>query len=706
MTTTYYPKSPVLSNKKLTSLTPSYRFKTLLAILAIVLFFILYAALVASLGYLLYYAVTYEMGMINKLTILMKAGAIAGAAMLFVFTLKFIFKLKNHKPSNRITLVKEEHPELWGFVNQVCKETGAPKPKSIYVDPDVNAYVSYTNMWLSLFLPVRKELTIGMGLVDCLNLSEFKAVISHEFGHFAQRSMKIGSYIISANTIIHDIIFARDKWDDLLDQWRASDIRLSAAAWVITPIIWIIRQILILFYQFLNIMYSSLSREMEFNADKVAVSTSGSDAIISALWKLNGGVTHWNSTLNHAHLASQKKNFVRNLYLHNGMALKRKDKEQLKLLTNLPEDPRGGKLYFSDSEVSKVSMYASHPPNDKRQNNAKVPYVACEEDQRSPWILFGEKKHLQEKMTELLYKEYLNRSPETYITTEAFENFIKAETLGSELFTEYSNTFGNRFMQIPEAPELKQAAKKITSVDASMLEKIKDDLALLLKPVAELDALMLKAQQIAEGTATESTFSVHGITYGKKNLQQGYNYLLQQREKLFEESFREWDNTFCTFHYALAENVDEEATLLGLYEQHRGIVRIYRAIAGTKSAIYKKLEEAQAQGEITHGILNALMHTIKQSIVALNEEIRLLDSLNFVPMPNIDTKDELRNAIVESGKFKLETGNIFENDGFDKMMNSLENAVLNCHRIDQKSVGAILAFHRKLQEEHGITKVT
>ena len=86
MTTTYYPKSPVVADKKLTSLTSTYQLKAFLSILAIILFFILYFALVASLGYLAYYAVIYDMGSINKLTILMKVGAIAGAVMLFVFT--------------------------------------------------------------------------------------------------------------------------------------------------------------------------------------------------------------------------------------------------------------------------------------------------------------------------------------------------------------------------------------------------------------------------------------------------------------------------------------------------------------------------------------------------------------------------------------------------------------------------------------------
>ena len=254
MSTISYPASPTNIPKNLTALTPSYQTRAFLAILAIIFFFLLYVALVVSLGFLVHWAFTYDILSVNKLTILGKVGAVAGTVMLFLFTLKFIFKLKNNKPKNRIKLNKETYPELWSFILKICDETGAPKPKSIYADPDVNAYVSYTNMWLSLFLPVKKELTIGLGLVSCVNMSEFKAIMSHEFGHFAQRSMKIGSYIISANTIIHDMIYSRDRWDNILDQWRASDIRLSFAAWIITPVIWIIRQVLALFYQFLNIL--------------------------------------------------------------------------------------------------------------------------------------------------------------------------------------------------------------------------------------------------------------------------------------------------------------------------------------------------------------------------------------------------------------------------------------------------------------------
>ncbi len=306
MNLNFYPESPEQLPENLTKPSTGYIRKTTLAVAGIILFFLLYFSLIVLLTYLFYLSIVYSIEDINKLTVILKLGAIAGSGMLLIFTLKFIFRLQSPQTINRVLLNQQDHPLLVKFIEKICQETGADKPKNIYVDPDVNAYVSYNNLWLSMVLPVKKDLTIGLGILNCLNLSEFKAVMAHEFGHFAQKSMKVGSFIYGANTIIHNMIFERDRWDLWLDKWRASDIRLSAGAWIITPVIWLIRQLLKVFYSILNRMYSSLSREMEFNADKVAVKLTGSDAIISALWKLDNGFEEWNTTLNHAYLASQK----------------------------------------------------------------------------------------------------------------------------------------------------------------------------------------------------------------------------------------------------------------------------------------------------------------------------------------------------------------------------------------------------------------
>jgi len=697
MNTSYYPKSPQAVPKKLTQLPASYLFRATLAVVAIILFFTLYAALVIGLGYLVYYACIYDMFRINKLTILLKVGAIAGAVMLFLFTLKFILKLKNHKRTNRIKLDKKEQTDLWNFIHTICKETGAPKPKNIYVDPDVNAYVAYSNMWLSLFLPIKKELTIGMGLVSCLNLSEFKAVMSHEFGHFSQRSMKIGSYIISANTIIHGMIYDRDKWDDLLDQWRDSDIRLSAAAWVITPIIWSIRQILGLFYMFLNLMYSSLSREMEFNADKVAISTSGSDAILSGLWRLDSGFEQWNATLNNAYLASKKKMFVKNLYTHNNEALTNIADELNGLLASLPVDARGGKTYFTNSLVSKVNMYASHPSNDKRQDNAKTPYVACEQDSRTPWLLFNNSTELQEEMTSLIYEQYINTKPKEYALDKEFKNFIKQESLGKELLAEYHDTFENRFLHIETTENLRLEAVRNQNLTTAEVNSHKKELLKLMQPVKELEALMLKASQIAEGTVVENSFTFKDKEYQKKDLNEGYQLIMNEREELFNSSFKDWDTSFCGFHLALAKQTAKAESLLQIYTQHNTITQVYKDLVTCKNVIFNQVNELQTKEDVTESQVTILGTSINRKVDELNDSLSLFDTMVFVPMPNIDSIAELKEAIITDGEFKREPGDIFNNGGFDKIIASIENAIMHCQRIDQKSIGVILAFHKELQ---------
>lgn len=696
MSLIFYPESPKNVPSKLTALPASYKLKAILAIFAILLFFILYLALVVSLLYLVFISLIYEVELINTFTILLKIGAIGASIMLFFFTLKFIFKVKKNTPKNRLKLKREDQKELWDFIYKICDETGAPKPKNIYIDPDVNAYVAYSNMWLSLFLPVKKELTVGLGLISCLNLSEFKAVVSHEFGHFAQSSMKIGSYIISANTIIHDLIYSRDKWDDILDQWRASDLRLSVAAWAITPVIWGIRQILTLFYQFLNLMYSLLSREMEFNADKVAVSTSGSDAIISALWKLDSGFENWNTTLNNAFLASKKKIFIKNLYIQNTISLDKNKEKQQYLLENLPIDKRGGKQFFINSEMSKANMYTSHPLNDKREHNAKTPYITCTEDNRSPWLLFNNDKNLQEEMTSIVYEKYFSKKPETFSANTIFENFIELEEYGKDLAEEYLNTFQDRFLHIEEEKELLTKTKNIKDVSIKSIKRLKNELKELMKPIEEINLLLEKALEISEGNSKNTSFKFQEKEFNKKTIEEGYIYLIQEREKIFKTDFKDWDINFCTTHLAIAQEKSKDTQLLKIYKQHATISNIYKEIVNVKNSILNELNELQSKTDLEKNVITSFGNRVKDMHFELNDSLIKIDEITFIPLPNIDNTIEFKEALIETGKFDRKIGLIFENDEFNNIVNELDIAVLSCQRVEQKSIALILDFHKRL----------
>lgn len=677
--------------KDLTKLSKAYVFKATIAILSVVLFFTLYLMLIASLFYLVFLAITYQIDHINKLTILIKLGAIAGSVMVALFTLKFIFKLKNHKPQNRVLLLKSENEDLFAFIDEICKSTGAPKPKNIYVDPDVNAYVSYTNVWLSLLLPTRKELTIGLGLVSSLNLSEFKAVVAHEFGHFAQKSMKIGSYIHSANTIIHGMIFSRDKWDEILDQWRNSDIRLAATAWVITPVIWCIRQLLMLFYTLLNSMHSLLSREMEFNADKVAVKVAGSDAIVSALWKLEYGYNNWNTIINNAFHASKKEVFSKNLYHHKTIYLdKEKDTLHL-LLNNLPADSNGSKTFFSSSENAKVSMYASHPPNDLREKNAKTPFLPCEIDERSPWILFTNKNVIQEKLTYLVYEKYMNKKPTQFNNESDFQDFLEAESIEKSLFEEYENTFQNRFITMLSPPEI--ALKNHLQIT---IEDLKQEVKTLMVPVKEIEVLMIKSSEIASGTTKDKFVMYKDKKYTKKEIGIVYNLLNEDREKLFTTAFKTWDEKFIVFFYQLAKSKNKEEELVKLYIQHQRIITLFQYLISCKNQIITKINDLQSLGEYTQAMVDNLAHDIKDIVKQINAKLLDFYAIEFVKLPNIETVDELKKTLFDDGVIKEENGRIFENNGVNRIVAAIDNVITNCNRVENKNLEQILKKHKNL----------
>ncbi len=691
-----YPPSPARLPQGLTALTGSYQVRAALAVVAIALFFVLFTALVAATAWLVWLAIIYPIHDINKLTIIAKLGAIAGAFMLFAFTLKFAFKLKNHVPTNRIELKREKHPRLFAFVERICAETKAPRPRKIHADPDVNAYVAYTNTWLSLILPVKKDLTIGLGLVSILDRSEFKVVTAHEFGHFAQRSMRIGSYIISANTIIHDMIYNRDKWDEMLDQWRGADLRLSFVAWIITPVIWLIRKTLGLFYVLLNRLHSSLSREMEFNADKVAVSTSGSEAIISALWKLDEGERHWGATMSSAYMAAQKNMFVKDLYRHNDLAIGRAAEVFRKQRASLPEDERGGRRFFAASEHSKVGMYASHPPNDMREANAKSPFVSCEHDDAPAWTLFDDTAGLRESMTSLIYSNHLSKNPQAWIEEAAFEDFVRAESAGTELLDEHHGTFTDRFLTIPSRDELTQAAAAISGDHRSAAAGMKEQLKLLMAPVREIEDCMRKAQQIAEGTTKEKGFAFNGKQFDKQSLQAGWDELAKAREEHFNGPLKEWDKAYCAVHLGLAEAQGRSEDLEHRYAQHRALNAIFQRLVGASHFAISEVQRLQSMGEVSQEIVRGVVQDINARVADANKQIKALANGHLVPLPNIATDQELQEAIMPGGQIREGSVVMFENGDFGRLMNDLDRAIAHCQRVDNKSIIGILQAHQEL----------
>src|SRR5262245_43761547 len=194
-----YPPNPPHVPKDLTELNWSYCTRVLLVLTSLLVFIAVYLGLVAGSAYICYWSFQSLKGSATyviepprqsnrtppasrpwppriQLPIIVHVALIVTSGLLFLFLLKGFFKLRGGKPGPEVEITAKDQPAFFAFLYQLCKDTGAPRPYRVFLTPDVNAMVCYNSQLQSLFLPTPKNLVLGLGLVNHLNLSELKAV--------------------------------------------------------------------------------------------------------------------------------------------------------------------------------------------------------------------------------------------------------------------------------------------------------------------------------------------------------------------------------------------------------------------------------------------------------------------------------------------------------------------------------------------------
>ncbi len=689
-----YPKNPTNVPLSLTMVSEDYKKRVVLAILGVVLFYLCYFGLLVGFSWFTYYMFN---SFLNDGSYWELAASVGGL-MLVLFTLKFLFKRTGYDDKISIEITQKNHPKLYDFIHQVAKDTNGPKPNKILVNHDVNACVFFNSTLLSLFTPQKKNLLIGLGLVNGLTLSEFKAVMAHEFGHFSQSSMQVGSYVYMANKIIHDMIFERDKWDDILAMWRSIDIRLSFIAWIITPFIWLVRQLMFLIYKLINLLHSSLSREMEFHADKVAVSVSGSDAIVESLWKLEKAFNSWNETLNYTGIASTQKIHSGNLFAHQAALLDQQAAQIEVERESRKTDEQGRSIVFEEKETySSLSMYASHPSNKDREHNAKHPYIEGEYVADSPWQLFTDAEALQGEVTKRLYLEVMQLKAEEYTpNTARMSQFIAEEKATLDVFGEaYLGNFEQRYLNIPEMAAL-QASERFSEsqVKAQFSRLIQEELPQLMAPVKELDKQYEKLVHLSQGVIKGKEFEYQGAKYKLKDLNIPAQRIVKDRDKLLSDPFRNWDKELLLLSLSSLPASDKDVQLLRI-QMLAHFQKDLKNIVSKNNAIGEFYQELANKGQVEEGELMALRNQSNHLVKTINDILKGNEAIAFTPLPNIETLEELLSTLSHNN-FKIMHSNSFQNGEFQQLMGNVETLIVNYNRLIQK----LIAFLIQPLQEH------
>jgi len=160
-----------------------------------------------------------------------------------------------------LAVIEADQPELFAEIRRLASSTGQAMPKDVYVTPDVNAFVGERRGPFGL--GKRHLLGVGMPLMQLLDRGELRAVLGHEFGHFAAGDTRLGPWIHRTRTA--------------LAQTLASLEGTTLLRW---PFRW--------YGALFQRVTLQLSRQQEFAADALAARLVGNQTKARALRKVYG----------------------------------------------------------------------------------------------------------------------------------------------------------------------------------------------------------------------------------------------------------------------------------------------------------------------------------------------------------------------------------------------------------------------------------
>ncbi|OWT73790.1 Zn-dependent protease with chaperone function [Achromobacter sp. HZ28] len=384
--------------------TSAYRNRAWVAVGGLLVFMALYLGLA---GWLVYTAYRMIAGAVTSTGDTAFLGFAIGtaAAFLAAFMLKGLFFVKRGSDDDEYEIKADTQPELFTFLHAMADAAGAPRPHRVFLSSRVNASVSYDLSILNLLLPSRKNLEIGLGLVNVLSLAELRAVLAHEFGHFAQRSMAVGRWVYVAQQIAGHLVARRDRFDRFLQSISRSDFRIAWVGWLISLIVWAIRALVDSAFRVVVIMQRALSREMELNADLVAVHLTGSDALVHALHRLQAADDSWDRALRFAFNEKGDGHAPADIFAVQtrilGHMRRILNDPTYGIVAPVPADNPAAYRVFKAGLAQPPRMWLTHPLNHEREANAKANYVPSPVEEGSAWDLFRDVDTLRLRLTEV-----------------------------------------------------------------------------------------------------------------------------------------------------------------------------------------------------------------------------------------------------------------------------------------------------------------
>jgi len=296
-----------------------YQAGLLLVALTMVLLPLVYLAMVMAAGWGVYYFAVHCRFLVTSmqggprlylLKLLVYGGTLFVGAVLVFFMVKPLFA-RRQKRAQPLALNPGVDATLFAFIARICESVGAPMPRRIDLDCQLNASAGFRRGAFSL-IGNDLVLTIGLPLVAGLTMREFAGVVAHEFGHFTQGfGMRLSYLIRSVNGWFARVVYERDAWDEWLTSWaeETEDWRAMIVVNFARLAVWLSRSLLAMLMYLGHGVSCFLLRQMEYDADSYEIKLAGTSVFeqtTQRLSVLNEAARHSYQTLRAAWNTSRR----------------------------------------------------------------------------------------------------------------------------------------------------------------------------------------------------------------------------------------------------------------------------------------------------------------------------------------------------------------------------------------------------------------
>jgi Zn-dependent protease with chaperone function len=284
-----------------------YRLGIVLITFALLMLPVVYLLLVGGVGFFVFWHATHNLSGIASLhniwaLVFGYAGPLIAGVILIFFMIKPLFAPVSRSGAEKV-LERHQEPVLFAFVDRIARAVGAPEPRRIQVNCEVNASAGLGRGLLGLFSN-QLELTIGLPLVAGLSARQLAGVVAHELGHFTQGAGMRFSYIVrSVNHWFIRIVYERDGWDERLVHGCQESGRLTPIFLLALFCVWLTRRVLWVLMIVGHVLSCFLTRQMEYDADRFMARIAGSETFEEIarrleLWGVSSQATfslagHW-----------------------------------------------------------------------------------------------------------------------------------------------------------------------------------------------------------------------------------------------------------------------------------------------------------------------------------------------------------------------------------------------------------------------------